>query len=609
LIVELLLAFGLSSILLPALLTGFVSAVQGREVYEQRLAATALLREAEEAIRSFRNETWQNISDLDIAKTYYPAFSGTKWTITNGTPPLINGFTRSINVFDVYRDASKNIVAQGAPGAVLDPSTRKFQITVSWPGFITRSVSSSLYITRYLNTFFKEENETVQPLSGSGDWCDPGSHLIAQRDLGGNSLAGNVVAGTDRAFVGTGKTASSHPFYNIPVDNAVYPPNVPQPPYGFYDSAGLKANDVFGESHFAYLAPDNNSAEEAIILDVSGNPTFVKSINISGNKGSSTIFVSNNILYFVALNNNLYAYSLDPSRANPAPLGSVAVGGTPNRMFVVNGYVFLAMNSSSNQLLVFDATDPTHISKVQTFSVNNSQPAVGIFVNNDNSRTYLVTSKASGTTPDFFIINTTNPKTTTPVILNSGFATTGTMNPKGVTVIQNRAIIVGFGSPQYQVLKVDNDNYVQCAAFSGIDDSYNVSSVLVNSHAYSYVVTSNASKAFQIIEGGSGGTGGTGMFESGTLPSPDPGHDVAFNSFTATSDPNLSYKISIKHGVGGSCTGVTFSDSDFTSIVPGPLPLATMGAGYTNPGECLRYRAINSGTSPITFTINFNYSP
>ena len=96
-LVELLIAFGLASILLPALLTGFVGATRGREVYEQRIAAMALVREAEEAIRSFRNEAWSNIANLTSEINYYPSVSGSKWVLPTGSE-TINGFTRTIAV-------------------------------------------------------------------------------------------------------------------------------------------------------------------------------------------------------------------------------------------------------------------------------------------------------------------------------------------------------------------------------------------------------------------------------------------------------------------------------------------------------------------------------
>src|SRR3990167_3628807 len=58
-LVEILIAIGLTGILLPALLTGLVSSREGKAQEGQRLQATALLRESEEAIRSVREKAGQ----------------------------------------------------------------------------------------------------------------------------------------------------------------------------------------------------------------------------------------------------------------------------------------------------------------------------------------------------------------------------------------------------------------------------------------------------------------------------------------------------------------------------------------------------------------------
>lgn len=58
-IVELLLAFGLASILLPVIVTGFISTSgTGKVQQEQRLLATGYLEEGVEAVRSVREAAW-----------------------------------------------------------------------------------------------------------------------------------------------------------------------------------------------------------------------------------------------------------------------------------------------------------------------------------------------------------------------------------------------------------------------------------------------------------------------------------------------------------------------------------------------------------------------
>src|SRR3989344_502241 len=79
-LVEILIAIGLAGILLPALLTGLVSSREGKAQEGQRLQATALARESEEAIRSIREKGWTNIA---ANGTYHPAISVDEWTLAN----------------------------------------------------------------------------------------------------------------------------------------------------------------------------------------------------------------------------------------------------------------------------------------------------------------------------------------------------------------------------------------------------------------------------------------------------------------------------------------------------------------------------------------------
>src|SRR3989344_9611665 len=107
-LVEILIAIGLTGILLPALLTGLVSSREGKAQEGQRLQATALLREGEEAVRSVREKGWTNVA---ANGTYYPEISGSSWVLTScgGSCPAINGYTRPIVISDAQRDASGQI--------------------------------------------------------------------------------------------------------------------------------------------------------------------------------------------------------------------------------------------------------------------------------------------------------------------------------------------------------------------------------------------------------------------------------------------------------------------------------------------------------------------
>lgn len=143
-LIEIMVALAISALFLPALLTGIVASQEGRAQAKLRFSATALLKEAEEAVRSVRDTGWTNVAAKQGMVTH-PIVAGANWALADGIE-TINGYTRKVEVDDVWRDASGSIVADGQGG--LDPSTLEVLTTVSWSTPYESSVTSSNLITR-----------------------------------------------------------------------------------------------------------------------------------------------------------------------------------------------------------------------------------------------------------------------------------------------------------------------------------------------------------------------------------------------------------------------------------------------------------------------------
>lgn len=619
-VIELLVAFGLAAILLPALLTSLIASRNGKVQQEQRILAVGLLREGEEAVRSVRDVGWDRISTNGV---YYPRIVGSNWTLTTDvTYRVVGDFTRTIDIADI---------------TPTDPSLKKITITVSWGSTIPSSTVSTMYLTRWKNTSLTDSG-SVQPINqGFGDWCKPSlafTNINLNRQGHPTSLSAketpNAIDG-NRVLAGTGANSSGPAFSNLKLLGDT-PPVVTN--LGDYNGSPsqVKVNGLIGDDHYAFIATDNKGVE---FLDLTTNPiSKIGSFNPSGMKNVNDVYVVGNTGYAVTTD-KFYIFGISPDRKTSTPSASLALAnGAKVVVDPSSRYAYVPNPDSTGELKIVDVhtyltRTPANLVSGDIRNVDiDSGAGRAVFINASATRAYLATAESS-TKPEFFIVNITDP-TNPSVFADSGtdkatYDTNG-MDPYGVTIVtDNRAIIVGCGEAcsktgnEYQVFSVADDKVTFCpnhtlgTDYLNIDTGvYAVSSLKqTNNHAYSYIATGDAGAELRIIEGGpgGGGNGSNGMFESATLPSPDPGHDVVFNSFTATVDPYLSYKISIKPGVGGSCSGVTFADSDFTSFIPGPLPLGTLGAGYANPGECMRYRVYDSGDSTKAFAITFNYSP
>jgi type II secretory pathway pseudopilin PulG len=146
-VVEIMVAVGIAAILLPALLTGFVSSRGGRAQQNQRLQAVALMNETKEALRTIRENNWQTFA---VNGTYYPAVSGNTWTLVSTTSgQTVNNLTRLVTIADTQRATASGAIVSS--GGYVDKSTKTVTITITWTQPYTSSLTSTMYMTRYLN--------------------------------------------------------------------------------------------------------------------------------------------------------------------------------------------------------------------------------------------------------------------------------------------------------------------------------------------------------------------------------------------------------------------------------------------------------------------------
>lgn len=637
-LVEILIALALSAILLPALITGLVSSREGKVQQRERSQATALVREAREAVRQLRELGWSYVS---VNGTYHPVPVGTNWTLVSG-PESINGQTRSIVITDVYRDSSGNITASGGTE---DPSTKKVTVTVSWNALFASSVTSVLYISRFTNQAFTQtsvadftagtqtnttitnasDGEVTLGAGGGGDWCSPNLSITAI-DLPKSGVANGLTAIEGRVFAGTGDNSSGVSFANVPVANT-NPPTAAVA--GTFD--GYKTNAVFGETNYAYLATDTNS-KEIEIIDLTnydaGTGKYAEAgyFNAPGNGNGNGVVVSGSIGYMTD-GDTLYNFDLTSKSGSRSILDAngVTLAGTGYKLAVVGNYAYVAIDSTTTQMQIVDISNSSNLTIVGTAQLN-AQGAVDVFVNSSGTRAYIVT-KTSASQNELFIIDVSTKSGSHSAIGN--YDTSG-MNPKGVTVVPgNKVIAVGTGGTyQYQVIDIVNEtNPVLCTGTGrtgglSIPTGVNgVASVVeTDGDAYSYIITGDASSELKIIEGGPGGQyASSGSFESSIF---DATNSASFNRFsvnmTKLNQTNIEYQMAVANAVSGSCAAATYTyvgpslSTSTRFATSAAIPLGTTGT-YTNPGRCMRYKVFFSTTdklsSPVFSDVTVNFSP
>ncbi|MEK9201307.1 MAG: hypothetical protein AAB909_05040, partial [Patescibacteria group bacterium] len=431
-LIELVVVMGLSALILPVLVSGLVASRQGRAQQLQRTEATAHLMESQEAMRVIRERGWSVISEAGV---YHTVVENNTWGLVTGVE-VVDDYTHQVTVSNVSRDASGVITTTGG---TTDPSTKKIDIEISWSSPFLSSVSSTQYLTRYLdNLAFTETTqaqfdagtkqgvattnvsggEIVLSGGGHGDWCQP-DLTLAQVDLPKNGVANALTAipatasSPGYAFAGTGDNASGVSFAKVDITDTD-PPTAQIPSPGTFD--GFKTNAIFGDTDYAYLATDNNS-KEVEIISLTTNPYSESGyFNMPGSGNASSIFVSGSVGY-VTGSPRLYTFDLGSKSGSRSQLGFVDLAGTGTKIQVIGSYAFVTTTSSSTPFQVINISNPTSPSVVAQAQNLSGQGATDVFVNTASTRGYVVTSLSSSG-DELFVLDVSSKSGNLPVLAN-----------------------------------------------------------------------------------------------------------------------------------------------------------------------------------------------
>lgn len=661
-LIELLLVIGLLAILLPALLTGLVTSREGRPQQKQRIQATTVLNEAEEAVRSVKEAGWQNIAQLTTGIAYHPV-AGISWSLLPNAV-TVNGFTRQVVFSNVMRNSTGNI---DPAGTILDPSTKKVDITVSWTQPYNSSNQSSFYLTRFRdnltftqttkadfdpgikdNTFVTNTGEVTLNNVSNADWCKPQEFVVNKLTL--PKLSNSIYALQGGAYLGSGDGSSGTPaFINVGI-NTPAPPNSPSASILGTFNGTFTTNSIFKDGNYVYLA--TNSNPQVIILDVSNpnNPSQVGTVTIPGGQPANSVYLAGNIL-FATSGNTLYTFNLTTKTGPHTSVKSsrdmyagIWSQPTARQVFVANGRAYVGTGNSLLGLQSFSYNaDGSNLTFKAAALLTFSQQSQGLFV--DSHYAYIAFNNASGTfwflgfTKGFVAIDITH---TSWFLINyydkSYTYDTHGMDPRGINVpTSNRAIVVGVGggatagTEQYQVVDISNiNNMTYCGGYPIASGVFGISSILdIYSNAYSYIITGESNDQFKIIRGGVGGGGyaASGSFVSGPFYIANP---AAFNRFSATiiqpSQTTISLQVAVAPAVSGSCpsdpnlytfVGPNADPSAYFvptgSEITGPIPFTSADPYYQNPNNCFRYKVFFTTSNPLNTPsfndITVNYSP
>jgi len=164
-LVEIVVAVGIISITLFALLQTELVAIKLLRTEKENLEAMLLAEESLEAVRSIRDESWTTqIATLTDGALYHPVVENGKWKLSAGSSTVISGkYQRSVT----FKTALRNVRDQIAASGTADPDTKEVTAIVSWGSGKQKTLTA--YITNFLSsitpraeakTFFFENGTT-----------------------------------------------------------------------------------------------------------------------------------------------------------------------------------------------------------------------------------------------------------------------------------------------------------------------------------------------------------------------------------------------------------------------------------------------------------------
>lgn len=421
-LVELIISISIFSIVVASLSYFSIDAYRGNENASKRIVAANMLQEITYGLISIKNNNWASIIN-NTGGMKRLVYSNNKYSLEPGNE-VKDGFTISITIEPVFRDNNDNIVFIDGS---LDARTRAVNISVSWSDISnqTQTLESKLFINNWNSYTWKQTTKsdfdlgtytsTVSNTNGDGevqlqvvaypDWCKP-TLSLSSMDLPGSAIATSVQAIEGEAFIGTGSGSSSINFMDIGISNT-------QPPIASVSSTytGNKANTVFGESNFAYLATESDT-KEVIILDITGStPIESGYFNAPGTANGKSIYVKENKGYLTTIDNKLYIFDLSSKAGSRPQLGVKTLMGEGSEVQIVGNYAYVSLTGGAHvELQVLDITNPANI--VTTGVGNTSQSdASDLFIDPTGSRAYVGTASSS-TEKEFIIFDTSNKPAT-----------------------------------------------------------------------------------------------------------------------------------------------------------------------------------------------------
>lgn len=418
LLIEAMLSIAVFFIIATATIGVFLHVTESSKQSVEYVAATGLLQEGIEAVRSIRNREYSELVNgshgLQTASGYYE-FSGTSETI--------GSFTRTITVEDVYRNSG--LTGDIDTSGTLDSSTKKITVNVYWNTLAskTQNINAVFYVYNFSTSSWTQtatsdfsigsqnsaaitatSNGEVQLRSAQVDW----NGLVVQHDV---DMAGNgnrnafVLDETQDLLYVLSDTGSGDELevYDVSDVSESMPTSVDSYPVG-YDGADMVLNNGY-----LYIAT-NDDSNEVVVLDAY-DLSYVQSLDLTGGANAVAIAATGTTLVVArdksGSSSEVSFWDItDPEGTiNELGVGSGETGRDMTALAMDSNYVYVTSTKESEELFVYRLSDYTKV-YVMNMSDDNKPRSLALVGNN-----LYVGRDNGGGKDDFYLLDVSSPET------------------------------------------------------------------------------------------------------------------------------------------------------------------------------------------------------
>ncbi len=220
----------------------------------------------------------------------------------------------------------------------------------------------------------------------SGDWGNPVT--LGTIDLGPGNTPTDLAVKNGMVYLSAQASSAAKPdFFIIDATNGISPVVKGQ----INTSIGLNGVDILG--NFAYLA-NQDTANHLQIANISdpSNPYLISSYRLSGNTHQATAIAVTGTVAFVgtALDSGREFFAVNVATpSSPVVYKSLEIGGTINKIYILGDKAYLATSNDNSEVVIVDISNPANPNIVKSIDLPNTNDALGINVNYQDSRMYV----------------------------------------------------------------------------------------------------------------------------------------------------------------------------------------------------------------------------